>query len=153
MEALEGMDSIRDCWVMSIGSGTPEIEGPMAHLHLGSIASDRLLSLVYSAASCLLNTSLQDNLPNTIMESMACGTPAVGFNVGGVSDLIRDGITGLLAPKGDIDALRHSVVSLLRDETRMKDMSARCRHVVEEEYDLAIQARRYAALYQTMVAG
>jgi glycosyltransferase involved in cell wall biosynthesis len=153
LEAIKGMASIKDCWVLSIGSGGPEINGPVEHIHLGNIASDRLLSLVYSAASCLLNTSLQDNLPNTIMEAMACGTPAVGFEVGGVPDLIRHGQTGLLAPRGDIDAFRNSIVSLLSDAKRLEDMSVNCRRIAEEEYDLDIQARRYASLYKKMVEG
>jgi glycosyltransferase involved in cell wall biosynthesis len=153
LEAINGMESIKDCWVLSIGSGGPEINGPVEHIHLGNIASDRLLSLVYSAASCLLNTSLQDNLPNTIMEAMACGTPAVGFGVGGVPDLIRHGQTGLLAPRGDIEAFRNSIVSLLSDAKRLEAMSVNCRRIAEEEYDLDIQARRYASLYKKMVEG
>jgi len=151
VEALKRVSAVKDFRLVSIGSGALEIDERIQHIHLGNIESDRLLSLIYSAASCLLNVSLQDNLPNTIMESMACGTPAVGFDVGGVPDLIRDGVTGLLAPKGNVDNLRDGILSLLDDRKGREEMSANCRRIAEEEYDLGVQAGEYAKLYEKMI--
>lgn len=151
VDALKRVAAVKDFQLVSIGSGVTEINGRIEHIHLGNIESDRLLSLIYSAASCLLNVSLQDNFPNTIMESMACGTPAVGFDVGGVPDLIRDGVTGLLAPKGNVDNLRDKILSLLDDKKGREEMSANCRRIAEEEYDLGVQAGEYAKLYEKMI--
>ena len=53
--------------------------------------------MLYSAVDVFVTPSLADNFPNTIVESMACGTPVVGFNVGGIPDLIKHKVTGYLA--------------------------------------------------------
>ena len=57
---------------------------------------DTLINL-YNAADIYVLPSLQDNLPNTVMEAMACGTPVVGFSIGGVPEMITDRLTGFLA--------------------------------------------------------
>jgi glycosyltransferase involved in cell wall biosynthesis len=95
--------------------------------------------------------SLQDNLPNTVLESMACGTPVVGFAVGGVPDMVRHEITGMLAPPGNIDALRSAMAALLLDGPRRTEMSRNCRHTAVEEYSIELQARRYGDLYASLV--
>ena len=73
--------------------------------HLGSLPDSERQRAAYSAADVLAVPSLQDNCPNTVMESLACGTPVVGFATGGIAETIADGCTGLLAPTGDAAAL------------------------------------------------
>ncbi len=53
--------------------------------YLGRLNDDISLALVYSAADVFVAPSIQDNLPNTVMESLACGTPCVAFKIGGSS--------------------------------------------------------------------
>lgn len=72
------------------------MDGRIPCLHLGHVNSDRWFSLIYSTADVFVIPSLQDNLPNTVLESMACGTPVIGFAVGGISDMVRDRLTSLL---------------------------------------------------------
>jgi glycosyltransferase involved in cell wall biosynthesis len=78
---------------------------------------------------------------------MACGTPVVGFNVGGIPDMVRPGITGLLAPVGDVVRLRAAIVELLRCPAKRAAMATACRRIVMEEYTLAKQVQRYVELY------
>jgi glycosyltransferase involved in cell wall biosynthesis len=115
---------------------------------LGHIDNDRLLSMVYSAADLYVIPSLQDNQPNTVLEAMACGTPVVGFGVGGISEMVKPQITGLLAAAGDVAALRSAILELLRSSDKRSAMSAACRRVVMEEYTRELQVRRYADLYR-----
>jgi glycosyltransferase involved in cell wall biosynthesis len=151
--ALTTESSLADVVVVSVGHGAqvPALGG--RHIHLGYVDSDRVLAAVYSAADLLAFPSLHDNLPNTVIESMACGTPVVAYDVGGVPDLVRPGVTGLLVPLGDVRALGAAIAQLLADETRRSEMSKNCRSVAVEEYSLDIQARRYVELYERILDG
>jgi len=151
LEALKSIKSHRNLQLISIGGRNPEIAGQAEHVHLGNIESDHLLSVLYSAASLFVIPSIQDNLPNTVMESLACGTPVVGFNTGGIPDMVKEGVTGLLAPAQNVDALRDAIVSLLEDEERRKKMSVNCRRLAVEEYDSSVQAIRYLELYKEIL--
>lgn len=64
---------------------------------LGFVSSDRLKAMAYSVADLFIMPSRAENFPLVLLESMACGTPMVSFRVGGVTDLVRPGITGYLA--------------------------------------------------------
>ena len=135
--------------LVSIGSGTPSMNGQIPHRHLGKIDDDRMLARVYSAADVFVCPSREDNLPNTVLEAMACGTPVVAFDAGGIPDMVRPEVTGLLVPTGDAEALGAAIVNLLRDPARRAVIGANCRRIALEEYSLGVQARRYAELYET----
>ena len=151
-EALAGMGSDGNLFLISLGPGyPPSLEG-FPHVHIESLNNDRFLSYVYSAADMFVAPSLQDNLPNTILESIACGTPVVGFAVGGIPDLVRPGLTGVLAKPADAIDLRRAVIELLSDNDRLKGLAANCRKIATEEYTLELQAKRYLNLYAEALA-
>lgn len=118
---------------------------------LGFVDSDHRKALVYSAADAFLFPTRADNLPLVLQESMACGTPMVSFDVGGVPDLVRPGITGLLAPAEDVDAFTAQVVTLLTRPELRHTLAAQCRDVAVAEYALDLQAQRYKALYESLL--
>jgi glycosyltransferase involved in cell wall biosynthesis len=146
-EALAGMMSDGNVFLTSLGPGYPPSLQGLRHLQIESLNNDRFLSYVYSAADIFVAPSLQENLPNTVLESMSCGTPVVGFAVGGIPDLVRPGLTGLLAKPADALDLRRAITEILSDNDRLKGMAVNCRKVVTEEYNLELQARRYLNLY------
>jgi len=150
-EAVKSLGHIENLFLLSVGHGKPQVDERIRHLHLGPVPY-RWLSLVYSAADLFVIPSLEDNLPNTVLESMACGTPVVGFAVGGIPDMIRHGTTGLLVPPGDVGGLQLAITELLSSPARRRDMSFSCREVALAEYSLELQAQRYSKLYQTLVA-
>jgi glycosyltransferase involved in cell wall biosynthesis len=152
-EALADLHDVPNLLALSVGQSKPTVGLDTQHLHLGYVDNDRLLSLIYSAADIFAIPSLQDNLPNTVLESMACGTPVVGFDVGGIPDMVRPGVTGLLAPVGDVAAFGAALRTLLRDLALRAELAANCRRIAEEEYALEIQAGRYIGLYKSIVAG
>jgi glycosyltransferase involved in cell wall biosynthesis len=146
--ALSELCAVDDLLLVSVGGGATRSRSDERYLHLGHIDNDRLLSMVYSAADLYVIPSLQDNQPNTVLEAMACGTPVVGFGVGGISEMVKPQITGLLAAAGDVAALRSAILELLRSSDKRSAMSAACRCVVMEEYTRELQVRRYADLYR-----
>jgi glycosyltransferase involved in cell wall biosynthesis len=149
-EALAGMRDVGNLLLLSIGGGKPAIDPTVRHVHLGRIREDRILSLAYSAADVYVIASLQESFGQTVTESMACGTPVVGFASGGIPDMVRPGVTGYLAPTRDVAALRDAVKQVLSEPAKRAEMSANCRRVVLEEYSMEVQARAYAALYEQL---
>lgn len=154
-EALDGLQSVPNVVLLSAGSGSPSVQPRVPHIHLGNVGDERLLSLVYSAADIVALPSMDDNLPLTALEALACGRPVVGFGVGGLLDIVRPGITGLLAPPQDVKALRAAIGDLLPQVTARHDMEhdmeKTCRSVALEEYSLDRQARRYVDLYEAIL--
>jgi glycosyltransferase involved in cell wall biosynthesis len=136
-------------FLVSLGSGSVIAKvASIGYRHVDSILDDRLLSNMYSAADIFVAPSLQDNLPNTVLESIACGTPVVAFAAGGISDAVRNGETGLTVPVADAAALRKAIVDLLENDSLRAEMSTNCRKIAVREYDSKIQAQRYVNLYQ-----
>ena len=154
-EALAGLSHRSRLLLLSVGHDKSMAENPVrnARRHLGPVSNERLLSVVYSAADVFVIPSVQDNLPNTVLEAMACGTPVVGFSTGGVPDMVRPGHTGLLAPVGDGAALCQALDWLLQDEAGRSAMAANCRRIAVEEYALETQSRRYLELYRRICYG
>ena len=73
---------------------------------------------LFQASDIVLNPSLADNMPISVLEALACGVPVVSTNVGGIPALLQDGVTALLVPPGDPAAMAHAIVALLRDPPR-----------------------------------
>jgi glycosyltransferase involved in cell wall biosynthesis len=141
-----------DLFLLSVGGGKPAVAN-LPQKHLGKIGNDRMLSLIYSAADVFVIPSLQESFGQTVTESMACGTPVVGFDCGGIPDMVRPGVTGYLAPVGDVAALGVAIQKVLSDPVKGREMSANCRRIAVEEYSLEVQARAYARHYETILAG
>ncbi|MCE7979653.1 MAG: glycosyltransferase [Caldilinea sp. CFX5] len=150
--ALNGMTDYKDLHLVSLGKGKLCFDLGIPHTAFSSVEDDRRMAMIYSAADIFVITSRQDNLPNTVMESMACGTPVVGFDVGGIPDMIRPGKTGLLAPVGHVQSLRDAIATLLDNQDLRSAMAVNCRCIAVEEYALEVQASRYVALYQSMLS-
>jgi glycosyltransferase involved in cell wall biosynthesis len=149
-DALTTLDPERTT-LLSVGGEKPQVPSLLPHVHAGYVESDLLLSVLYSVADVFVIPSRQDNLPNTVLESMACGTPVVGFKVGGIPDMVRPGQTGWLAKAENVQALRQSIEEALTDDEKREQMGKRCRTVVEEEYTLETQAAAYKSIYEELL--
>lgn len=121
-------------------------------IYLGKIDSDKKLSQIYSAADIFILPSLEDNFPNTMLESMSCGTPVIGFDVGGIPDLVKDGITGMIVPKNDLELMADKIIELVDNYQLRQSMSEKCPRIMVDEYSLSIQANNYLNLYQDLLA-
>jgi glycosyltransferase involved in cell wall biosynthesis len=115
--------------------------------YMGSLHDEVSLSLMYSAADVLIAPSIQDNLPNTVMESMACGTPCVAFNVGGMPDMIEHKKNGYLASAFNENELADGMSWVLENNERRSLLSQGARQRAVKDYALERIARRYADLY------
>lgn len=117
----------------------------------GLINEDTMLSLIYNSADVIVHPAVLENMPNGIIEAMACGTPAVAFNTGGVSDVVKHMETGILADYGNLDGLTNGIKQILCDDNLRSEMNRKCRELAEKEFSVELQAMRFAQLYREVV--
>lgn len=135
--------------VLCFGHPARELAATGIHVvPLGYLTHDEQIRDAYSAADIFILPSLEDNLPNTMLESMSCGTPVIAFNIGGMPDVIINELTGIIVPFGDTNALGNAILSLTFDQERREQIGRNCRKLMVERYSLAAQARSYMQLYR-----
>ena len=140
--------------LMVVGASQPENPpelGFKAH-YLGIMRDALTLALAYSAADVFVAPSIQDNLPNTVLEAIACGTPCVAFKIGGMPDMIEHQANGYLASPFETEDLARGIGWVLEDGDRLQNLSTFARSKAEREFALEIQARRYQTLYREILA-
>jgi len=113
----------------------------------GSVSGDVNLAKVYNQSDILVLPSLQDNLPNTIMESLSCGKPVIAFDTGGVPDMIEDGYNGFLVKLGNPDDLAHKIRAINNNDV-LHRMSKNARKSVVERYSYELIGSNLWELYQ-----
>jgi glycosyltransferase involved in cell wall biosynthesis len=139
--------------IVVFGSEKPEQEPATDYKinYLGNVPGDIALSLLYSAADVFIAPSLQEVFGLTVLESIACGTPVVAFDVGGIPDIIDHRKNGYLAQPFDSHDLARGISWVVSDETRWKSLSENCRSKAVANFDIASIARQYAKLYQEIL--
>lgn len=125
---------------------------PIQVISLGKLETDESLAAAYNSADIVVVPSLEDNLPNVALESIACGTPVVGFNVCGMPEIVKDGWNGRLVKKGDSQALGHALVEMLSNQEELKIMRENARTHAERYYSLDRQAKAYLDLYKKILS-
>jgi glycosyltransferase involved in cell wall biosynthesis len=121
--------------------------------YLGAVVDEEVLADAYRAADVFAVPTLADVLTQTAPESIACGTPCVAFDRGGVVDVVRHLETGYQAAFGSVEDLARGLTTLLGDEELLARLSRRCREVAETEFSVDRQVERYASLYEEVGAG
>jgi len=150
LDAISSIQRQQDIVLLSVGRGRYSFPTSPNYIHIGQVNNERILSMIYSLADVFVLPSLQDNLPNTAMESLSCGTPIVGFNVGGVSDIVRDGQTGFLVPIGNVSCMKTAIEKIINNKILRKEISQQCRSIAVKEYGIHLQAKRYIELYRLL---
>jgi len=123
-----------------------------AKLFVGRVTDPRRVALYYQAADVYLHAAKADNFPLAIIEASACGIPVVATAVGGISELVEDGVTGYLVPRGDAAAMAERVRILLEDSELRYVMSQRAAERAARLYDLERQVNDCLNLYAEIVA-
>jgi glycosyltransferase involved in cell wall biosynthesis len=135
------------------GSFKPKISqdfGFKTH-YLGYIYDDVSLSTLYCSADVMVVPSLQENLSNSIMESLSCSTPVVGFDIGGNSDMVEHKINGYLATPFDTNDLSNGIKWVLINNSKHGSLGKNARYKVLKEFDSNIVAKKYIRLYKDII--
>jgi glycosyltransferase involved in cell wall biosynthesis len=123
----------------------PDLAFPIHYT--GPLHDDISLRLLYAAADVFVIPSRQDNLPNTGIESHACGTPVVAFATGGLVDIVDHHITGALAQPYDSLSLAAAIRWVLEDPLRRHQLGVSARQRAERIWDPNRVARLYGEAY------
>lgn len=137
---------------MSYGHPDKDAAASPVPIHsLGYLRNDEDLAAAYGAADFFVLPSLEDNLPNTVLESMSCGTPVMALDVGGVRDMVLEDHTGWLIPPADDRRFADALLRVLKQPEIAARMADACRARVVNGFSPALQASRFAALYEDLL--
>lgn len=125
---------------------------PFPVTYLGVLDSDDTIVRAYSAVDVLVVPSIEDNLPNSVMEAGSCGVPTVAFRTGGLPDLIEHGESGYLAEPYDIDDLAAGVSLLVGEPQAAARAGTLARQHAITNYSYSVVARQHEKLYASLLA-
>jgi glycosyltransferase involved in cell wall biosynthesis len=123
---------------------------PIKTTFLGTISDDIKLAQCYSAADAFLTTSLEDNLPNTVMESLSCGTPVVAFTTGGIPNMVNHQQNGYLAQYKSSQDFANGIAWVYHHLEKER-LSKASRDTVVEKFSGSVIAQKHLTLYQNLI--
>jgi glycosyltransferase involved in cell wall biosynthesis len=142
-----------DLTLLIMGEGKIKLTSPKVKVHhLGFVNEDQTKALAYNAADFIIHPAPVDNCPNVLIEAFSCGTPAVGFNVCGIPELVRPDLTGWLANEVNSTSLLTAIKTAIQDIRNRKNLRISCRQITETEYALPLQAKRYSDLFSQLIS-
>ena len=155
-ELSEALHKLKDDSIELVIFGSSQPKNPhnfafKTH-YLGQLHDDVSLVTLYSAVDVMIVPSLQENLSNAIIESLACATPVVGFDIGGNSDMIEHHKTGYLAEPFDSNDLAKGIEWVLNSES-YDELCQNAREKVLREFDSQVVAKKYIDLYNKIIKG
>lgn len=153
LEALSMLDDqIKDNLILLMaGKGGNNREIPVRIIKTGYIKDDDSLARLYAAADIMVLPTIADNLPNTILESMACGTPVVSFNVGGNPEIIDHMKNGYLAKLKDGSDLARGITVLLSNPGLLNNMKKNCLELIKDKYTESCEAKGFREVYDQIL--
>ena len=139
--------------ILTFGKLDRNLKGEIPYkIHqFGQVENENQIIALYNSAHLYIAPSLQDNLPNTVLESISCGTPVVAFKVGGITDMITHSENGYLAELKSYKDLANGIVKLLSDSELLKEMGNNCRQKAINQFEESIIANQYLNLYQELL--
>lgn len=123
---------------------------PFKTTFLGTINKDEHLAKCYSAADAFISPSLEDNLPNTVMESLACATPVVGFKTGGIPDMVKHLENGYVASYKNAQDLADGLEWLYLHDDK-ETIQKEARRTILTQFSETIIAEKHIQLYQSLL--
>ncbi|MCD6424244.1 MAG: glycosyltransferase [Anaerolineales bacterium] len=155
VEALEEMQEIGKTKLTLITMGGKEGWDKPEKLnkveHYGYVRDPEKQALVYAAADAFLCTTLADGQPQTALESLACGTPVIAFDLGPMPGLVFNDKTGQIAPQATAQSLYKTIDKFLAKEDQHPFMREYCRKEALQKYDLGKQTQKYIDLYEKIL--
>jgi len=147
--ALRSVDDLNP-FTLVVGGHEPNLSSVMVGLEYratGYVSEAHKLALWYSAADLHLFCSQADNQPLTVLETMSCGTPTVGFSIGGIPEMVVDGVSGMLVPQGDASGLVNAIRKALQPGVAAA-LGREARICAESRHSMALCLDRHVEIYE-----
>ena len=141
---------IRISKVQGVVVGVPPVNKDPNIIYLGKLTDSDQLKLAYSSADAFVITSKSDNYPNTVVESMACGTPVFGYAVGGIPSQMQDNWNGLVQ-FGDYESLSEKISKFLSEYENKYELRSNISSYARTNWDSSIIANKYVQLYKKIL--
>ncbi len=148
--ASNGWGATTELVICGSDQSSPRPDFGMRARCIGHVSSQEKIALLNAAADVVVAPSVQDNLPNTVMEALACGTPVVAFRIGGMIDMVDHGKSGWLADPFDCGDLARGIMHVIGDAGRRAEMGRAAREKTMREFEIGNVARRYQELYAAL---
>ena len=118
-------------------------------INFGHISDQNKMAMLYSAVDAFVIPSLEDNLPNTMIESLLCGTPVIGFPTGGIRETIVPDFNGYLSNEISVNELKDSIEKFIihRKSFKRDEIS----YAAKQKYSLIGQALSYKTLFEEII--
>ncbi len=150
-DALVNIRCQRPIRLLTMGAGHFDAGPGYLHTHFGQIESDELQTLLYGAADVFVIPSLEEAFGQSSLEAVACGAVVAGFNVGGIPDIVKCGLNGLLVERQNTQSLSEAIQKLLEDEALRRHWQNSCETWVREHFSYSKNAAAYVALYDSLL--
>jgi glycosyltransferase involved in cell wall biosynthesis len=145
----------RKITLLMLGEGTHHDLAGFSNLDIvytGYLREDAAVRECLQAADLFIYPTRADNLPNVLVESIACGTPCITFNVGGNAEIVRHDHNGIIIEPFDFDAFARRALDLLNDENKLLRFSANCLQVTQENFLLNKMVNEYYSIFAKCTA-
>ncbi len=131
-----------------------KVQSKIVEMHLSKsvkyVGFHRDVSSWMNDARLLVVPSLKEGFPTVVLEAMSYGIPVVGYNIGGLPELVRHGVDGLLVPATDREALAMSIVDLLKDRVLSDKISASCLKRISDDFQLDTCVKKHLNTFKTL---
>lgn len=146
---LDSLKEIPDYFnLITVGGDTTTNMKNVNRIHFDKIKSETTLNELYQLADLTIVPSREDNLPNVMLESLLNGTPVMGFKVGGIKDIIKDGINGILVNKVDKDSLKEKLIEF--QNNKYKFLKKEISFDAKINFSGKLQAENYLKLFNSL---
>ena len=141
-------------YIVGDGETMPEVQriieaNGCEHIHLlGFRQGDELRELILNSLCTVLPSEWYENCPMSVLESYAYGKPVIGADIGGIPELIEDGVDGFLVPSGGHEALRDRLLWMFKHKDEAIEMGRRGRHKMETAFNADIHYERIMNVYR-----
>lgn len=148
LNSLKGFN-VDDYHLCCVGSSNKMKLNTLNITYTGKINDERLMALLFSSADAFILPSIEDNLPNVMLESLACGTPVVCFAKGGMLDVIKTGLNGIIIEDFNEESLRMAILDVINE--RYKFDSIQIANDASKMFSEKRQAKSYIEQYRNLI--
>ncbi|WP_461516539.1 glycosyltransferase family 4 protein [Porticoccus sp.] len=157
-DALDAAEQLPSCEFIFAGSGSAEIELENAAIKrglanvkcVGFVTGNKLNDLIKSATATLLTPTVYENCPMSVLESMALGVPVIGSRMGGISELVAHGETGLIVEPGNVSQLVDAISYCSTHPRKVHDMGVASVQKVVENFSSQSHFKKLMTIYEEL---